>query len=298
MATVAVTGGTGFAGRAVVGALGRHGYRLRCLVRPGSERLLPREAGVEPITGDVTTPAGLADAVRGVDAVVHLVGIIREHPARGVTFERLHTQATEHVLAAARGAGVRRFVHMSALGTRPEARSRYHRTKWAAEQAVRGSGLDWTIFRPSVIFGPGDGLVTLLARLVRWFPVVPVIGDGQNRFQPVAVGDVAEGFARALERPAAAGQVFEVGGPRAYTFDELLDEIGRALGRRHVPKLHHPVGLMAPVVSVLEGLPFFPLTSDQLLMLGESSTCDPAPFARTFDLTLTDFEAGIRAFLR
>ncbi len=298
MAIVFLTGGTGFVGRAVAGALVRHGHRVRCLVRPGSDPRLPREAGVEPVSGDVTSPSGLAGAARGVDAVVHLVGIVREHPARGVTFERLHTQATEHVLAAAREAGARRILHMSALGTRHDARSRYHRTKWAAEQAVRGGGLDWTIFRPSVIFGPGDGFVTLLARLVRWFPVVPVIGDGQNRFQPVAVADVAEGFARALEQPAAAGQAFEVGGPRAYTFDEVLDAIGTALGRRHVPKLHHPVALMAPVVSVLEGLPFFPLSRDQLLMLGEGSTCDPAPFARAFDLTLTDFQAGIRAYLR
>ena len=297
MATVLVTGGTGFVGRAVVGALVRHGHRVRCLVRPGSERLLPREAGIEPVSGDVTNPSGLGDAARGVDAVVHLVGIIRESPPRGVTFERLHTQATEHLLAAARAGGVRRFVHMSALGTRHDARSRYHRTKWAAEQAVRGSGMDWTIFRPSVIFGPGDGFVTLLARLVRWCPVVPVIGDGQNRFQPVAVDDVAEGFARALDRPASTGQVFEVGGPRAYTFDELLDEVGRALGRRRVPKLHHPVALVAPVVTVLQALPFFPLTSDQLRMMREGSTCDPEPFARAFDLTLVAFEAGIRTYL-
>jgi NADH dehydrogenase len=298
MGTVFVTGGIGFVGRAVVAALLAHGHRVRCLVRPGSRHRAAPEPGVEAVSGDVTQPAGLADAIRGADAVVHLVGIIREAPARGATFERLHRQATEHVVAAARRAGVRRFVHMSALGTRPGARSRYHQTKWAAEEAVVAGGLDWTIFRPSVIFGPGDGFVTLLARLVRWLPVVPVVGDGQSRFQPVAVGDVAEGFARALERPAAVGRRFEVGGPRAYTFDELLDEVGAALGRRRVPKVHHPVGLIAPVVSVLEGLPFFPLTSDQLLMLAEDSTCDPAPFVETFGIAPVPFEAGIRRFLR
>ncbi len=298
MATVFVTGGTGFVGRAVVGALLADGHRVRCLVRPGSEGRLPRRDGVEPVAGDATTPVGLADAVRGADAVVHLVGIIREFPARGITFERLHTRATEHVVGAAREAGARRFLHMSSLGTGPAARSLYHRTKWAAEQAVRASGLEWTIFRPSVIFGPGDGFVSLIARLVRWFPVVPVIGDGQNRFQPVAVADVAEGFARALERPATVGQTFEVGGPHAYTFDEIVDEVAAALGRRRVPKLHHPVGLMAPVVRVLEHVPLFPLTSDQLLMLSEGSTCDPGPFTRAFDVTPVPFEAGIREYLR
>jgi uncharacterized protein YbjT (DUF2867 family) len=298
MATVFVTGGTGFVGRAVVEALLAHGHRVRCLVRAGSEGRLPRRDGIEPVPGDVTRPEGLANAARGADAAVHLVGIIREFPRRGITFEGLHTRATEHVLGAAREAGVRRLLHMSALGTGPQARSRYHLTKWAAEEAVRASGLAWTIFRPSVVFGPGDGFVSLIANLVRWFPIVPVIGDGRNRFQPVAVADVAEGFARALERPATVGQTFEVGGPRAYTFDEIVDEVGTALGRRRVPKVHHPVALMAPVVRLLEGVPLFPLTSDQLLMMGEGNTCDPEPFARTFDITPAPFAAGIRAYLR
>jgi NADH dehydrogenase len=298
MATVLVTGGTGFVGRAVVATLLRRGHRVRCLVRPGSAGRLASLPGATAVTGDVTEPGSLPAALAGAEALVHLVGIIREQPGRGVTFDRLHTEATLNVVAAARASGVRRVLHMSALGTRPEARSRYHRTKWAAEQAVRESGLDWTIFRPSVIFGPGDGFVSLVARLVRWFPVVPVVGDGRNRFQPVAVGDVAETFARAVERPATAGAVFEVGGPRAYTFDQVLDEVGAALGRRRVPKLHHPVRLMAPLVRWLEGLPFFPLTSDQLLMLGENNTCAPEPWARAFDITPVEFPAGIRAYLR
>jgi NADH dehydrogenase len=298
MATVLVTGGTGFVGRSVVAALLRRGHQVRCLVRPGSARRGAAPPGVTSVPGDVTEPGSLPAALAGAEVVVHLVGIIREQRGRGVTFDRLHTEATRNVVAAAGASGVRRLVHMSGLGTRPEARSRYHQTKWAAEQAVRESGLDWTIFRPSVIFGPGDGFVSLLAPLVRWFPVVPVVGDGRNRLQPVSVGDVAESFARAVERPATAGAVFEVGGPRPYTFDEALDEIGAALGRRRVPKLHHPVGLMAPVVRGLEGLPFFPLTSDQLLMLREHNTCDPGPWARAFDLLPVEFAAGIRAYLR
>src|SRR5262245_20682399 len=252
MALVFVTGGTGFVGRAVVAALLAHGHRVRSLVRPGSEGRTSRRDGVEPVAGDVTRPEGLADAVGGADAVVHLVGIIREFPGRGITFERLHTRATENVLAAARQAGGGRFLHMSALGTGPHARSRYHQTKWAAEEAVRTSGLRWTIFRPSIIFGPGDGFVSLIAGLVRRLPIVPVIGDGRTRFQPVAVTDVGEAFARALDRPGTAGQTFDVGGPRVYTFDEIVDEVGAALGRRRIPKLHHPMGLMAPVVRALE----------------------------------------------
>lgn len=293
---ILLTGGTGFVGRAVVRALRARDHRVRCLVRPGSEPRLAGADAIEPVGGDVTRPEGLAAAVRGADAVIHLVGIIRELPAKGITFERLHAQATRHMVEAARAAGVGRYLQMSALGVRPGARARYHQTKWQAEEAVRASGLRWTIFRPSIIFGPGDGFVTLLARLVR-LPVVPVIGDGQNRLQPVAVEHVAEGFARALETPEAVGQTYEVGGPRAYTFDELLDLVGLALGRRRVPKLHQPLGLMAPLVRLFESFPAFPLTSDQLLMLREDNTCDPAPFYRTFGLEPLDFLAGIRRYL-
>src|SRR5262249_27480250 len=117
-------------------------------------------------------------------------------------------------------------------------------------------------------------------------------------FQPVAVGDVAETFARAVERPGTAGQVFELGGPRAYTFDEVLDQVGAVLGRPRLPKLHHPVGLVAPIGRVFEALPLFPLTRDQLLMMGEHNTCDPPPWASAFGITPVEFSAGLRAYLR
>src|SRR5256885_16672659 len=120
----------------------------------------------------------------GCDAVIHLVGIIRERPALAETFERLHVDATLNVLAAASGAGVRRVLHMSALGTRPGARARYHQTKWRAEEAVRPGGLDWTIFRPPIVDGHGDGFVTALARMVRRLPTVPGLGRAPGRAQP------------------------------------------------------------------------------------------------------------------
>ncbi|HUF92366.1 MAG TPA: NAD(P)H-binding protein, partial [Candidatus Limnocylindria bacterium] len=153
---VFVTGATGFVGRAVVQALRAEGCVVRCLVRRGSERDLHGFGAIERVEGDVTVPRTLQEGVMGCHAVVHLVGIIREHPGAGVTFERAHTQGTVNILEAATAAGVRRFLHMSALGTRPGARSRYHVTKWAAEEAVRASSLSWTIFRPSIIYGRGD----------------------------------------------------------------------------------------------------------------------------------------------
>jgi NADH dehydrogenase len=245
----------------------------------------------------VLVRTGLEADIAGCDSVIHLVGIIREQPAAGVTFDRVHVQGTRNVLDAAAGAGVRRYVHMSALGSRPHARARYHQSKWAAEEAVRGSGLAWTIFRPSIIYGPGDGFVTMLARMVRRTPVVPVIGSGRQRLQPIPVEQVAEGFARALSLPATEKQTYDVGGPDAVTLVELLDLIGAALGYRRVRKAHVPLGLMRPAARLLHRLRAFPVTPDQLLMLEEDNTCDPRPFLATFGLQPVPLATGLRRVL-
>lgn len=276
MQRVFLTGGTGFVGRHVIRALLAQGFLVRCLVRPGSEADLRGFESIDRVPGDVLKPAGLHACVEGCAALIHLVGIIREQRARGITFERLHAQATANMLAVAREAGVKRYLQMSALGTRPGARSGYHRTKWQAEEAVRGSGLDWTIFRPSVIYGPGDGFITLLARMVRRLPAVPVLGDGQYRLQPVAVEHVAEGFARAIRLPKTVGQTYEVAGPTAYRFVEILDLVGQAVGRERVRKIHSPLGLVKAATRLLGWLPLYPLTMDQIAMLEEENVASDA----------------------
>lgn len=297
MKRVFVTGGTGFVGKAVIRALRANGFIVRCLVRPGSEANLKGFEGIERVPGDVLLPKGIEASIEGCSALVHLVGIIRERPGRGVTFERHHAVATANMVKAAEAAEVPRFLQMSALGTRPGACSRYHQTKWEAEETVRGSRLEWTIFRPSVIFGPGDGFVSMLARMIRWLPVVPVIGDGRYRLQPAPIEQVAEGFARALLRHETRGQTYEVGGPRPYAFTEILDLIGQALGKTRVRKVYQPLGLMRLLAWLLEPLPFFPLTSDQLTMLQEDNVCDPTPFFRAFDLAPLEFPAGLQRML-
>jgi len=297
MARVFVTGGTGFVGRAVIHALRAEGHAVRCLVRRGSERDLKGLEAIERIEGDVLRREGLDSDMAGCEAVVHLVGIIREHPAAGATFERVHVTGTVNVLDAARAAGVRRYVHMSALGTRPGAHARYHQTKWAAEEAVRSSGLGWTILRPSIIYGPGDGFVTLLARMIRRVPVFPVIGTGRQRLQPVPVEQVAEGFVRALDLPVTEKQTYEIGGPDPVTMVELIDLIGAVLGQRRVRKVHVPLGPMRTLTRLLHPLPAFPLTPDQLLMLEEDNTCDPQPFLATFGLQPVALRDGLARML-
>jgi uncharacterized protein YbjT (DUF2867 family) len=297
MREVFVTGATGFVGHAVLQRLCADGHVVRCLVRHGSEKRLHGFGAIARIEGDVLVRRGLEEGMAGCDAVIHLVGIIRERPAAGMTFERVHVEGTRNVLDAARAAGVQRYLHMSALGTRPAAASRYHRTKWAAEEAVRASGLPWTIFRPSIIYGRGDGFVSMLASMVRRTPAVPVIGSGRQRLQPVAVEQVARGFVGALERPATIKQIYEVGGPEPVTMLELLDLIGRALGRRRVRKVHVPLGVMTPLAKLLHRLPGFPITPDQLLMLGEDSVCDPRPFFDAFQLEPGALAAGLDRML-
>jgi NADH dehydrogenase len=291
---VFVTGATGFVGRAVIQALRAEGCSVRCLVRRGSERDLRGLGAIERVEGDVLASQTLEDGMAGCDAVVHLVGIIREQPTIGATFDRVHVQGTVNVLEAAVATGVRRYLHMSALGTRPEARSRYHRTKWLAEDAVRGSALPWTIFRPSIIYGRGDGFVTLLADLIQRYPALPIVGTGQQRLQPIPVAQVAAGFAGALSRPATVKHTYAVGGPDAVTLVDLIDRVGRAMGRRHVRKIHVPLGLVRPAARILHRLPGFPITPDQLLMLEEENVCDPQPFFSAFELTPVSLNDGLR----
>ena len=288
---VFVTGGTGFVGKAVIRALLAQGFLVRCLVRPGSEHDLKGFESIDRVPGDVLQPDGLTASVEGCSALVHLVGIIREQ--RGVTFERLHVQATRNMLALARAAGIKRFAQMSALGTRPGARARYHQTKWEAEEAVRASDLAWTILRPSIIFGRGDAFMSILGRAVKQLPVMPVLGDGRYRLQPIPVEQVAEGFARALRTPESVRQTYEVAGPTPYAFVDLLDEIGRALARPRVRKLHVPLGPVRAMTRALDWLPFYPLSTDQLIMMEEESVTDPSRFFAELGLAPEPLAAGL-----
>jgi uncharacterized protein YbjT (DUF2867 family) len=294
---VFMTGATGFVGHAVIQALRAEGYAVRCLVRRGSERDLRGLEAIERVEGNVLARETLERGMAGCDTVIHLVGIIREQAATLSTFERIHVQGTINVLDAAAGTGVRRYLHMSALGSRPNARSRYHQTKWAAEEAVRSNPVPWTIFRPSIIYGRGDEFVSLLAGMIQRYPVVPVIGGGLQRLQPVPREHVAAGFARAAALDTTVKQTYDVVGPDAVTLLRLLDLVGEALGRARVRKVHVPIGLVRPLARLLHRLPGFPLTPDQLLMLEEDNVGDPRPFYTTFGQSPMPLATGLRAML-
>jgi uncharacterized protein YbjT (DUF2867 family) len=293
---VLVTGATGFVGREVVQELLLRGHEVRALVRRGSQKKLKNFQGVEISPGDCLHPESLAQALAGCDAVIHLVGIIREFPGRGVTFERVHVQATQNLVDQAKAAGVRRFLHMSALGARPEPADPYHVTNFRADEYVRASGLAYTIFRPSVIYGPRDQSINLFVRQIQRLNFFPIIGDGQYKLQPVPVATVARAFALALELPQTENHLYEVGGPAPLTFDELIDTIARVVGRR-VKKIHQPVWTMSFAAKLCGRFRWFPLTSGQLRMLLEGSTCDPAAFYQDFGLESTPFASGLAEYL-
>jgi NADH dehydrogenase len=301
---VFVTGATGYVGSTIVDALVARGHETVCLVRHGSKL---RDAAAEStharvVPGDLLRPETYREALSSVDAVIHLVGIIREAPSRGVTFARIHEEGTRLLVEACLDAGFgpgspRRFVHMSALGARPGATTGYFRTKWAAEELVRASGIPYVVFRPSVIFGPGDEFVNMLAGLAR-LPLTPVIGDGRYRMQPVSLRTVADVFAKAPTYEPA-NVAFDVGGPEQIPYNDMLREIGAAIGRRRVTLVHAPLRLMKPVVRALERLPFFPITTNQLTMLLEENICrEGTPFYDAYDTPPIRFAEGIREYLR
>jgi len=280
---VLVTGGTGFVGRHVCRALASRGVLPRILVRPGSEDRIPedlrRTCRITP--GDATVREFVENAAQGTDAIVHLVGIIREFPAKGITFEKLHVDATRNALHAAKKWGITRYLHMSALGAEPGGITAYFDTKGRAEELVRGSGLDWTIFRPSVIFGPGDRFVNELSATFRKIPFFPVPGDGEYRLQPVFVGDVAKGFADAVDRTDLSGRIFEIGGPERFSYNILVDRIAEWGGRK-VRRFHIPIPRMARMVRFFSRFEKFPVTVEQLAMLLSESVCDGAPYYSAF----------------
>lgn len=300
---VLVTGATGFVGREVVRQVHEAGHSIRILARTRNSSRVHEAIsryGAEVHPGDVLDAASLDGAINGMEAVIHLVGIIAE--VGESTFEEVHLHGTGNIVTAAQQGRARRFVHMSALGTRPNAASRYHQTKWAAEELVRHSGLDFTVFRPSLIYGPQDQFINLFARIIRLSPVVPLIGSPRARFQPVSVEAVAAAFVGSLGEPRSIGQTYDLCGPEALTLSEVVDQIMGVLQRRRL-KFQVPLGLARCQAGLLEFTfrrllrKASPLSRDQLLMLQEDNVGNPRPANELFGLKPLPLREGIAGYL-
>jgi NADH dehydrogenase len=262
---ILLTGATGFIGPYVVHALRAEGRDVRALIRAGTDAGRLHAWGCETVVGDVTDPESLRRALEGCDTVVHLVAIIHGKPR---DFERVMSQATRDLVAAAEEAGVKRFVLMSALGTDERTKDLvpYYGAKWEMEQAVKASGLEHVIFRPSFVFGKDGGSLAQFRKIAKLAPVTPIVGPGTQRIQPIWVEDVADYFAAAIDKAEAANRTFELGGPDVVTWNEFWARLKRSLGSRR-PSVHLPVALMRAQAVVFERLPKPPVTRDQLTML-------------------------------
>ncbi len=274
MSTILVTGASGFVGSHTVPTLIAAGHRVVALARTpiSGETVVGRlpaaqRASVEVRIGDVTQPGTLGPALAGIDAVVHLVAIPRDFSG-GADLRLVNTEGTRAVVVAMRSAGVRRLVHMGAMGVEDDPTLHYASSKAKAEALVRDSGLDWTILKPSLQFGEGDGFFNIVAGLVRISPgIVPVPGDGSARFQPIHAGDVATVVVRALADPTTVGGIFELGGPRYWTYREITREVVTALGKRRAI-IPMPIVLIRLVAGTAEAVRIpFPVATDQLRQL-------------------------------
>ena len=284
---VAVIGGTGFVGSYIVDALLDAGHEPHVLVRPGSEDKLHKADQCSITPGDLGSTAAIDAVVAGCDAVIYNVGILREFPRQGITFEALQYRGAEAVAQAAKRAGIRRFLLMSANGI-DSAQTRYQTTKLKAEAAIRDSGLDYTIFRPSVIFGDPRGTMEFATQLYEEMVRMPLpaVGfhtglspaHGEVLMSPVHVRDVADAFVNALTDESTVGKCFVLGGPEVVSWPEMLQRISAAVGKRKLI-LPMPIGFMKLGATLFDWLPFFPVTRDQLTMLADGNTAEPDDLA-------------------
>lgn len=293
---ILVTGGTGFVGSHLIKRMRQEGIPVRAIVRDPDKSRALNDLGVDVVKGDVLDTDSLEKATIGVERIVHLVGIIQE--AASATFQGVHVDGTRNLLEAARKSGVRHFFYQSALGTRPNAKSEYHKTKWAAEELVRASGISFTILRPSLIYGPGDQFTIRLSEMIRRSPVLPIIGSGRSKVQPIFIDDVATCIVKAVTSDCCLNEIYEIGGPDQLTYEEVTVAIADAMGVKR-PTLHLPLFFMKSMATVLKAvLPKPPVTTDQLIMLQEDTVCTMRDIRDAFGIEPLGFPEGLAKFIR
>lgn len=292
---ILVTGGTGFVGSHLVRRMRQQNLPVRVLVRNPEKAADLKALGAELAPGDISDTASLEKAAAGVERIVHLVGIIQESPR--ATFAKIHVEGTRNLLQAAKVADVRHFLYQSALGTRPGAKSEYHKTKWQAEELVRERGIPFTILRPSLIYGSGDQFTLRLAHMIARSPVLPVIGSGTSKIQPIYIDDVVNCIIKAVTGDSFLNEIYEIGGPEQLTYEEVTKAIAHAMGI-HRPVVKMPLLFMKPMAQLLETvLPAPPITTDQLIMLQEDNVCSVRDICDACGSSPVRFQDGLARFL-
>ena len=300
---VFVTGGAGFVGRSVINALLSRGHSVQALV---NQKPIERE-GVKSFPGGLFHDASVDVAMHGCDAIIHLVGIIAEKPSKGITFDRIHYQGTKQVVDAANRAGIKRYLHMSALGASPHSPAKYHRTKFLAEECVRRSGLAWTIFQPSLIHGPGGDFSNMEESWARGksipFFFMPYFGSGllglapPSKIQPVFVEDVARAFADSLDNTKAIGEIFPIAGPDQMTWPQMHRIAATIITGQVRPTFAVPAWYAKAIAHVVPAA-LLPFTGDQVLMSQQDNICDLTKFISAFGWTPQAFESSLKSYTK
>lgn len=295
---VVVAGGTGFLGREVSAALLDAGHAVTVLSRRMPERD-PIDSRAAWRAGDVTAPEGLTAALEGASTVVDAVQFPNspiENPGKGFTFERIDLGGTKNLVDAARAAGVGHFIGLSGVGADETAPYHWLRFKWQEEQYIMASGLRYTIFRPSWIYGRRDVSLNRFLGFARFLPFIPVIGNGQTRINPLFAPDLGAHVAASAGNAEALGKVFEIGGPAVLTMDDVIRAALKAAGKRRL-LLHNPRPLMKAVASVVQFAPGRPLTPDAVDFITMDGVADTSRLTATFGMPLTPLEAGLATYL-
>jgi uncharacterized protein YbjT (DUF2867 family) len=293
---VAVLGGSGFIGTYLVLDLLRMGYRINLLVNKTNPDFVSPRGTIKIFNGSIENDVALAECLGGCKVVYHLVGLIAE--TRDKTFRKTVAEGTAKVVAAAKSKGVEKIIYLSALGTEENAESLYYRTKYEAEQHVINSGLDYTVFRSSVVYGSRDKFINRIARMIRLSPLVPVIGDGLYKLQPVYVEELCTIMAITPQKSFTSRRIYDIGGPQQLTYMEIVDIVKRVLGRRR-GKIHVPLWVVRAAAAIMEKLfQPAPLTVDQLKMMQIGTTCDHTVAEKEFGVKFSPLEIQLQKYLR
>lgn len=293
MKTIFIAGASGFVGSHIAKKLIAGGHKVIGLVHKRSTENV-KGLSIEQREGSLLDLESLRRSVRGANVLVNAVGIIKE--VKDKTFDGIHRQGVENLIAAARENGIQRFIQISALGAGTGIDTAYFRTKEAGEKALAASGLDWTIFRPAMIFGSGDGFSTQMLAMMKKAPFMPVAGDGKYKLQMVYIEDVAECILCAVENPRTYGQTYCLGGPDVMTMNEILDFLGRWKNIKRM-KIHIPLSIMRPMAAIMEKiLPNPPVTPDQLKMLTAERVCDSSVASQVFGVKFKKWEEAIKEY--
>lgn len=287
---VFVFGATGFVGSLVLPVLKRYGFELAILLRDEKEKAFFEKQGIKTFSGDITNQQHIETALHSFQptVVVHLVGIIEEKKPH-ITFQKIHVEGTEHIVTAAKAANVSKIIYVSALGSDMHAPTKYFQTKAQAESLVKDSGIHWTIFRPSIIFGKKAGFTNQLLKSFQYLPFMPIIGDGHYPFMPVAGEVVGECVSQAVTKEETNNKTYDLYGPELLTIAQITKRL-KVAAKKQVPLIHIPLFLIKPLAFLSTcGFPV-PITADQLTMLLMGSTTTNHDMEKDFTIPSIPFD--------